>query len=404
MERESNHLNPPTSNRGVKNYKTIREKKLKDVVLTEAAEDYLTPLYQGYDSIQECFNRQLKKTTAENLKTAKLYADEDDPKRENFIAFSFGGEKMKLAPYSPRGFCYLLKNDDFEFLIGNTLHEWSISVRYLACGLAEHGIHALRKRVFQILNHECLEAGEDWTRLSRIDVAFDFHSREFTKEMKPAILDGVVCPSKTKVHGMETLDYHMRARKIETLTIGSKNSLQVQVYDKCKEISEASGKTWIYKLWGAEFQKDVWRVELRFFSSFLRDRNVKTLEDFEEHLIHLVGEGLILRRIAINNGDSNPSRWDLHPLWSECYRLAGLPKYGLAIGRFVTTRKDILEKQLIKQIAGTIRSFGALTGICDELTFIKAFKAAKDAYMNDPLHEQKVEKAQIRYMFINEAA
>lgn len=97
------------------------------------------------------------------------------------------------------------------------------------------------------------------------------------------------------------------SRRDETLQIGySRPNLAIQVYDKGQEITDISGKTWMYKVWEREGYyppekeraKDIWRVEIRFGKDFIKNRGFLTFDDMEAHLAELLAEALITRRLV----------------------------------------------------------------------------------------------------------
>lgn len=290
-------------------------KKLRDVADTEPEEGYFRFLWQGYDSIQECFNVRLSD------EFLKMLDDKFNQAKQLqcpvTIPFKMGRTEFQVCDYASKGFRYLIQCDDFMIMIANPEKEWSVSVRYLSGGLCEWGAAVLRQSVRRILSYISVPNCEDWERLSRVDVATDFYSKRFSECLRPSILDGLVVPSRSKVRQDEMLSFYIQEGRFDTLTIGTKNSLQLQVYDKAKEIRQSSGKTYFYKLWGMEAKKDVYRFEIRFFSEFLRNRSILTFEDFETYRNELISEAMNIRRLTVPNwNDKNRSRWAYHPLYT----------------------------------------------------------------------------------------
>jgi len=226
----------------------------------------------------------------------------------------------------------------------------------------------------------------------------------------------VVCHSSTKEQGHGSADVNTwgRGGGLQTLTIGSKRGLQVQVYDKGAEIQEASGKTWMVDLWrqqGYEPPKegpirDVWRLEVRFGGDWLKQRNIRTLAAFMENLPELLTEALYRNRLTVPSGDSNRARWPLHPLWAAA--LHGLPK-GLdmvPLGRVVTRRRDALYERMARQVAGSVRSAVVLNlgGDWDEEEAELLMAEAIRIIRADKEHGRKVDRARERYRLVDEPA
>lgn len=395
---------PPLSNRGCMKYRPGL-KVLRDVKDTEPEKGYFNPLWTGYDSVQECFNIEFKPCFIEIFEQTKALAIE--AKHEiSMPSLKFGKTEFQMLSGGSSGFKYVMQTDDILLMISNPETEWSCSVRYLSAGLIEYGIEFLRQKVFELLDYLGSPRCEDYARLSRVDVATDFYSEKFGKTLRPSILDGLVVPSRCKVRFDELLSGYLNGGLLETLTFGTKKSLQIQIYDKSKEIIQASGKTYFYKLWGMEARENVWRCEVRFFSEFLRNRGILTFEDFEEYRNELIGEALNIRRLTIPNPeDTNRSRWPYHPVYTFVRRQFRTGNFGVKIGRYVTGRRSDLIQKSVKRIAGDLRSLCVLRnfGFYDERDIQISFSQIFEALRSDKKHLEKIERSRERYMFVSEA-
>lgn len=392
----------------------ITKKEIPNISFSEIKKDYAKFLSCGYDTIQESFNVTITAEWAERLFNLRFQAEKNKEK-VSFVIFS---EELQMSVTGSKGFSYCVGNDDFLFLLRNpsgNVPDWQVTVRYLSAGLWEHGYQVLKERVLKVLKYLCYAPNsEDWQRVTRCDFCFDFYSPAFAAEMVPEICKGIVGTNKTKQQICGNTFFEetatgfsgwMKAGRVETLTIGSRGSLQVSVYDKTREITEASGKTWFYKIWGKEYKKDVYRVEIRMCRDWLKDRNIKTMEEIEENREYLINEALIRRRLAVPGTDSNRSRWKLHPLWTLCYEINGNQTEVLTIGRQLTGKKKYLEKILEKSIAGCIRSLVVLKGgEWDDEAYIVAMRDINNQLFNDPQRKAKERNAKERYKYIGEAA
>ena len=395
---------PPKSNRGCMKYSPSL-KKLRDVADTEPEEGYFRFLWQGYDSIQECFNVRLNdeflKTLDDKFNQAKQL------QCPVTIPFKMGRTEFQVCDYASKGFRYLIQCDDFMIMIANPEKEWSVSVRYLSGGLCEWGAAVLRQSVRRILSYISVPNCEDWERLSRVDVATDFYSKRFLECLRPSILDGLVVPSRSKVRQDEMLSFYIQEGRFDTLTIGTKNSLQLQVYDKAKEIRQSSGKTYFYKLWGMEAKKDVYRFEIRFFSEFLRNRSILTFEDFETYRNELISEAMNIRRLTVPNwNDKNRSRWAYHPLYTFVRRCFCCENFGVCTGRYVTGRRSDLSEKGIKRIAGDVLSLSVLRnrGIYADRSVAVVMRLVLRSLEQDERLPDKVERSRERYKYVDCAA
>lgn len=397
----------------IRGFMMIKTKLIPDINFSKVKENYAKFLACGYDSIQESFNLTITAEWAEKLLYMKNQVEQSNTP-ESFMLV----EPLQLAASGASGFTYRLENDDFQILIRNPagkIREWQVSVRYLSGGLWEHGYNLLKERVVKVLMKLCYAPNsEDWQRITRCDFCFDFYSPEFGKEMTPEICSGIVGTNKVKQQICGATSFEdtevgfsgwIKAGRVETLTIGSKANMQVSIYDKTREIKEASGKTWFYKIWGTEYRQDVFRLEIRMSKEWLRNREIKTMQEIEENREYLVNEALIRRRLAIPGADSNRSRWRLHPLWVLAYQINGSQHEVLQIGRQTTKKRQELKEMCIKQAAGCIRSAVILEAKeWDEESFVITARDVYQELFNDPKRHEKERRTIERYKFTGEAA
>ena len=392
----------------------IAMRKVPNVPLSCCPPEYARFLCEGFDSVQEAFRLIPSVEFVELLDATQRAARELADNLEGTVELDLAGERFKAHATGARGgFRWRLSNDDFLLFIGSPKREWTISCRYLSAGLWEHGPATLRERAFAALRPYTMQKEPDAVRISRADWCFDFWSPPLTEQLRPGISEHVVAHSSVKKsEHMSVIETVAVGGKAQTLTIGSKSGLQVQLYDKSREIDEASGKTWFWPIWVAGLDgewvwedkpRDVWRLECRFSGDFLKERNVRRPHEFEHALPDLIAEALYMRRLTVPNADSNNRRWPMHPVWSEAYRIRGT-KQMLPIGRKVTGLRNVLTEQAIAQLAGAARSASVLaTGDYDESKVVSLMKAAQERIARDPAHARKVEAARNRYSDVDEA-
>lgn len=375
----------------------------------------------GWDTWQESFDVKWRNPSlAEKLDRAKAEADAADDRGKGLVLIDFGGEKLQVLPCGAKGGVrWVIFNDDFMLLIRSPKCQWSVSARYLSAGLWEEGLNALQHRVYEALKAELLQpAGDDWVRVTRSDFALDFWSEEFTGEMRPGILEGVVCHSSCKGGGAlggddEPVTFVTHGRRLETIYIGSKARCQVTVYDKGREIHEASGKTWLIEIWMRNGYvapvegraRDVWRVEVRMGGDWLKQRNVRRPGQVIEERESLIADALYHRRLTVpSETDTNERRWPLHPLWALALHEAGSADM-LPLGRYVTGRREVFERRQEKQIAGNFRTVMVSKGlrINDVAAARRLADDAIETMMNDPDGDRKAAVAFERQRFLDEA-
>ena len=252
--------------------------------------------------------------------------------------------------------------------------------------------------------------GDDFVRVSRADYAFDFHTPTFAAEFTPGSLQGrTVAPSMVKKREQGQLFTEWsKGDRGQTYTIGMKSSCQVEIYDKTLEVREVSGKTWMVELWaqgadGEIFEEDVFRLEVRFGSDFLSERNIRRPHELMACRAQLVTEALYNRRVVVPTADSNKRRWPVHPIWSEAIRRSGAAAM-VPLGRMVTGRRDALVKQQMAQLRGTLRAFCVLAvGEYDDAFLRRELLAMLEEIPREPDHTSKSASLQFRYSDVEEA-
>lgn len=369
-------------------------------------------LTHGFDWWQECLNVMIPVHLWERMAVGKAKAIELDVTRSTPIDFEFGDEKFQIGPSGAKGGReFVLHNEDLRFWMGPLNREWCVVWRATSAGLWQHGYSALRDRAYAIMEREgCKPHSNDYIRLVRADYCFDFLSAKFTTEMIPGIERGVVCPSQTKAMG----EFWIQGDRMETLTIGARSDCQVQIYNKGIEITEVSGKEWMFALWrehsGYDVQEidlgNVWRLEVRLRGDWLKNRNAKDPDRFLTILSELLTEALYNRRLTVpSDGDTNRRRWPLHPIytaaWAEMGGLLSLEP----IGYKVTGKRDALLKVMRSGIAGYMRSALTLqqSGKFTDEEMDEFYTDIAAIMVRDPDHDAKIRRAEERYENVDNA-
>ncbi|MFN3933605.1 MAG: hypothetical protein ACK4KX_03110 [Parvibaculum sp.] len=392
---------------------TSPSRSLPEVPLSRVPEGYATLLAHGFDSWQETTPMTLSRKLVARLEKAQQEARDEHAEAGDTpgIPFTLGNETLHMAPHGAKGGVrWVLRGPDFMLMIRSPKMEWCVTIRYLAAGLWQYGIEELRQRVMEAFWAEEKHVYDHVkVRTSRADFAFDFHSPAFSREFTPALAANVVTHSSTKVRQKLLAGTYSRGGMGETLTIGSKVGLEVEVYDKTKEIREASGKDWMHTIWAEKLdgevpENDVWRLEIRMGKEFLRDRDCWHYSDITRQLPELIAEALFTRRLARpKGGDTNRARWPLHPLWTLAYQQRGAG-HMLPLGRQITMKRSHLQKQLRKQVAGTLIAAGVLSrGKADKEELENLARDAVGFALADNTRAEKVERARERYRFVDEA-
>ena len=357
----------------------------------------------GWDSVQESWDAYAGDNLQARFDTLQSLAQENAFNGKGVVKFDDFGEPFLMhASGAKGGVRWRIENDDFILLIkSGSSKEWGVSVRYRSAGLWEHHWEALHDRIVALLDG-FFECGRHFSRprVTRADWAFDIYAPEF--RITDDLYSGICA------HPKITKSLYGHGESVETVTVGSPTSLQMCLYDKTREITVLSGKTWMHEIWarnanGMILENGVWRIECRLGKGFLRNRNCRLVSDVRKYRSEIVREALVKVRLTDPNSGAEVRHRDIHPLWALCLENAGLGDM-LPLGRRVTGRREESVKRSKKQLAGALRSVCVLeNGTFDQEALNEAVESISKAALNDPENAKKVSAAKDRYELIDEA-
>lgn len=353
---------------------------------------------QGCDTYAETFNLDWGREARQLIEAARAAADMD-PRRKDGAPLNLAGEEFQVMPHGAKGgVVYVLHNPEIMLLLRSFNTEWSLTARYRSAGIWGHGLPALRERVAQLVARVGkLAACEDNPRVTRFDYAIDLHAPGF----KPlyAMGDRGFCFPQ----GTAKLRLIGCAQGPETFTLGSMAGLQVQLYDKVKEIREASGKDWFYQIWGG-IQRDVWRLECRYSGAWLKERGLRTFEAIEANLRPLISTALHSYRLT-DGSASRARRAPVHALWWRAIEAAGGADFGAAVVNLSTMKREEFHRMMKANAVGTARAaLVALHGEIDQAALDDFVADVAAAEQFDPRRKHKIAKLQERHRWIERPA
>jgi len=219
------------------------------------------------------------------------------------------GEKtFLLHPFgTSSGYPFLMSDEDFKVEFGES-NSPSFFVTFRSQALWRESAYSLHQKFL------------DWSesvglaplrpeRISRIDCCFDYH------------LPTVDFETDHFVSRFSKDAVYREDGKVQTFSFG-RGDVVLRVYDKVAEIRQQSNKVWFHTLW--EMDQDVWRIEWQVRKPILRQFGIVTFEDlkrFQPDLLRYLAEDHTSLRVP--DGDTNRSRWPLHPLWADLRESVG---------------------------------------------------------------------------------
>ncbi len=375
--------------------------------------DYASVIGANWDTWKENLHVVVPPALIERLARAKEEAAGMNDRGGQAVTIELGAERLQVRPHGGKGVSYILDGDDFSIEVRLQGKQHYLGVRYGAAGLWEWGLDRLQGRVYRMAEATgCRPAKGTWCSVSYCHYAVDFWSPAFTREMRPGIAGQVVCTSKVKVGETVPVSSIGAGRRVETLTVGAKGALQVQVYDKGREITEVSGKCWMLEVWAREgYQvpdgerpRDVWRVEVRLPKEWLRERGIRSPGDVLEHFPQLIAEALYARRLCCDNGDRNPRRWPLHPLFVSTRDAARAGRAFRPLGRRYTMRRHEISRLYLGQAAGLLLADSVLmAGDYDPEHVERLLAALREKVASDPRRLARVAELIERFENVDEA-
>jgi hypothetical protein len=241
---------------------------------------------------------------------------------------------------------------------------WNIRISVKSLNLALRGYEEVKQHLLQTLSG--LGAICSQERISRFDYCFDFAMEGF----QPEIENFVTHRRCTKrVHlGESGGEIIINGRNIQSLRIGTMPGRQIALYNKTREIVARNKPHWwhIWELDAEEFAGEIWRVEVRSGKDDLDQWNLRSFEDFGRKAGDVIIGALKSKRYTCPSGDSNPSRWPTHPLWSACLEAAqsALAPYSSNAERkrLIDERRENLIAMFDKAFVGNFVAYAALVG------------------------------------------
>jgi hypothetical protein len=206
------------------------------------------------------------------------------------------------------------------------------------------GLTTAYRTVVSVVN--CLFlAGVEREQVSRADIFVDI---PWQQGFQPQDINQFVTRARKSKTEYEN-------NRVSSITVG-RGDVKARIYNKSLELG-ASGKDWLYQIWGVDERLPVWRTEIEFRRGFLNDYGIDTFEDLLESrqsLWNYATTDWLSMRIV---GNPNPTRRPVTAFWQGVQNATftdGQEATGRPLTKRVKTGMD--EAQAIPQIIGIARS------------------------------------------------
>lgn len=310
---------------------------------------YPTLVHSGFDTLDFAMQGFLPFDILKKLKAAK-----DEAIKNNSPTILYLGLNNILVQVLGNGrqggYAFQLNSGTvgaiYAIKDSQSVSDWNIFVNIGSAALLQYGYHEAKRIALSELIQFGAILGQE--SISRVGYCFDFLMNGF--ELNAEQLVAHSRSSKTAFTNKPYIDdktkYAYRGRKLETLTVGKIPNLQIQIYDKRREVIQKQKPYW-FNVWGTDAndpEQQVWRVEVRAGKRHLKETwGLRTFKDIEDSFGDVVRAALEKIRYLDNNQNYdtvNVTRAALHPIWLETQRAA----------------KEALFENSSGLIAGTINS------------------------------------------------
>jgi len=330
-------------------------------------------LHSGVDGLTVALAGNLPGKTLDKLDSAKICAGHEGGE----TVLTMGGVQfnvMEVGTSARQGYAFQFHTgeDGIKYQAKKSVDasQWNLRARASARFLAMNGLEKTHAQIYSDLR--ALGAVITDESVSAFDVCVDIR------------MDAAGTPRRKAFQlDPEAFIHHSRSRKerfyspkdpqddtpsvfggryIETVTIGSKASRQLQVYNKRREQIAKRRGDW-FGIWGVDKDEcpNVWRAELRFGREFLRDWNIVTIGDLKDCYGDLVKDSLQRIRYVEIGDDTNLSRAPNHPFWNivvEAFsEMIVDAQAGIVRGRMTVIQREDAQAMiggLIKGVAATL--------------------------------------------------
>lgn len=348
-------------------------------------------LYHGYDKLEVAYQGALSRSALSALETAKARAKSEG----GDVMATIGTLKCVVKGYgtnSTQGYAYIFDTgrEGIMWVAKRSTdpQQWNLRASVSSGLLLEQGFKGARKILDDHL--EAFGSTVLAESVGRVDYCVDIQmDADGTKSKDAFKLDphAFIAHSKTSREIIEAAPdertpsepdkepfYRIFGDKyVQTVTLGRMPGRQLQVYNKRAESVKFKRTHW-FAAWGKDPKKcpNVWRVEMRAGKEYLRDWNLKTLDDIEAAMGDICKDCLTKIRYVKGVDDiTNVSRAENHILWvlaaSTVMDAMKDSVSGLVRGRMVSIRRKDAEEIYSRQLEGLAAALSVVSEDMDDV-------------------------------------
>ena len=312
----------------------------------------------GVDSLYLSYPGQLASEWDQRLTGLKLAAQSQEETQEAKAQVKIGEHLFEVKGKGGERFSFVLVDNCFHIqLSGYNSHALPLAYVQLSSELLTTlSVQEAVSSLSTIIKSFGLVTGEP--QISRVDLFVDFTS---PVEMNSWDQSAWV----TRAHNIAS--YSLR-RRFSGWSIGMGGVMGARLYDKTLEL-EKSKKDYLKPLWkmaGWDEESPVWRLEFQYKRDVLKELGVLEMKHLIKHCGGLWSYAASdwLRLTVPNPDDTNQTRWNNHPLWSDLAAVNWNNRQASPLSRIRKERIPTDESFFVNGLGG-LTSFMARHGITE---------------------------------------
>ncbi|RXS42917.1 hypothetical protein EST55_03960 [Idiomarina sp. 29L] len=361
---------------------------------------------QGIDSLYLSYSGALSKERNDELERLKLLAQSSSIEEKacaymHLCDMDFVVQRMGYKQYS-----YVIRNSLFRIRIAS-MKAPNLPVAYVEISSELLNVSGFESALAISDSIVAELVGEPrFPKISRIDICADFSCPVDWSTFKE---NQWVCRSKKKQ------TFHENG-VLTGFMFGAGGEISARLYDKTQEIV-ASKKDFFKDIWresGWSGENKIWRLEFQLRQSVVKELGLLEPHTFMENINSVWAYGtqkwLKLRH---DNGDKNPSRWPLEPVWTDLSQV----RFNLneaKPARRLSAESVPSREWLIINTLGSLTSYMATRGLHDPIEALNCFLEDADEFFREnqlrdfssaqKYIEAKIEEKTTKYCLVSQRA
>lgn len=330
------------------------------------------PKENYFNFYQEYILKNIDKLISDDFHLLSTFDKDKIPQFINFRKIKILDNNRKI-PMFRIGFKNLNENDNLLYI--RIQSEATALLMYGLDGFIEYVDNFLMSLGFEVVDKQISELD-----INALVHGFDFSFINYEWFRSKAYKSGII--STEKINSKE----YSKAGKLETFYLGSRNSIQLKVYDKAKELAKIENtlkwailEALFYNKFGISFGNNLWNVEFSLKREKLKFYKIKTVDEAIPKINSLFKE-LMEKFVMIDLNSSTSKqkiRYKVHPVWEFIKNTYDYNGYSALELERIDFTKHFMGKDWL---LGRMRKFLKINGVDGEKMIIEVIEKIKKEY------------------------